>query len=85
LHQLSIMAAHDDDNYELDARGARVLIGLTADETAEFARLDESISNRLPSMSKHEWSSAEEQRWLVLYEKHVSAKRPFLAASKTKH
>jgi len=34
-----------DDNYILDGDGNRILIGLTLDETREFERLDELISN----------------------------------------
>jgi hypothetical protein len=37
--------ACDDDSYVLDADGNRILIGLTLDETREFERLDELISN----------------------------------------
>jgi hypothetical protein len=36
--------ADDDDHYEIDARGNRVLIGLTAEETEEYIRLDAMIS-----------------------------------------
>ena len=37
--------AYDDDSYVLDADGNRMLIGLTLDETREFERLDELMSN----------------------------------------
>jgi hypothetical protein len=73
-----------DHNYELDPDGKIVLIGLTAAETAEFIRLDEAISIYLPNLSTLDWPSADERRWLTLYEKHDNARRPFLAASKTR-
>lgn len=63
--------------YFLDAHGHRVLIGLSADETAEFEALD------LPSMNAHadpmkncQSENLAEQgklRWLELYSKHESA------------
>lgn len=77
----------DDNNYEIDAQGKRVLIGLSAEETAEFIRLDQAISNSkpLPQDSDAEWPHPLSGRWLELYEKHESAKRPFLKGSKTRH
>jgi len=77
----------DDDNYELDPSGNRVLIGLTSEETAEFFRLEEIISNSgpLPQISDEEWYRPEDRRWLELYEKHESARRPFLKSSRTMH
>ncbi|RJF75036.1 hypothetical protein [Rhodopseudomonas palustris] len=75
-----------DDDYVLDSSGNRVLIGLTADETAEFFRLDEIISKSGPPPSNaEEWYRPEDRRWLELYEKHESARRPFLKSSKTMH
>ncbi len=35
--------AIDDESYELDKDGNRVLIGLTVDETREFIELDNGI------------------------------------------
>ncbi|MGP9809917.1 hypothetical protein ACTZWT_00245 [Rhodopseudomonas sp. NSM] len=75
-----------DDDYELDPSGKRVLIGLTSEETAEFFRLDEIISKSGPPPGGNEqWHRPEDRRWLELYEKHESARRPFLKSSKTMH
>lgn len=78
---------NDDDSYEIDPSGKRVLIGLTAAETAEFIALDKAISKSgpLPHVSEDEWYRPEDRRWLELYEKHKSAKRPFLKSSTTRH
>jgi hypothetical protein len=78
---------NDDDNYAIDAQGKRVLIGLSAAETAEFVKLDRKISKSgpLPDVVHDEWHRPEHRRWLELYEKHESARRPFLKSSKTKH
>jgi hypothetical protein len=77
----------DDDNYQLDAAGARVLIGLSAQETAEFIQLDSAIGNGAspPTFTSSEWARADDVRWLELYEKHEAARLPFLTASKTRH
>ncbi len=79
--------ADDEDRYEIDALGNRVLIGLSAEETEEFVRLDAIISERGPPLqiTLDEWYRPEESRWLELYEKHETARRPFLKSSKTKH
>jgi hypothetical protein len=76
-----------DDDYELDPFGNRVLIGLSADETAEFFRLEEFIGKSAPllQVDRDEWVRPEDRRWLELYEKHESARRPFLKSSKTMH
>lgn len=75
-----------DDDYELDSSGNRVLIGLTSEETAEFFRLEEIISKSAPALASDEaWYRPEDRRWLELYEKHESARRPFLKSSKTMH
>ena len=79
--------AIDDEDYELDKDGNRVLFGLTVDETREFVELDTKITvaNPFASMSSDEWLLPSEKRWLELYVKHQSAKQPFLAMVKTKH
>jgi len=76
-----------DDDFELDDSGNRVLIGLTADETAEFFRLEEIIAKSVPKPPEldEQWYRPEDRRWLELYEKHESARRPFLRGSKTMH
>lgn len=82
------MIVDDDDAYQMDAFGNRVLIGLTPEETEEYLRLEEAIANSCPrpQAADQEWALPEDQRWLELYEKHESAKRPFLNIDyKTKH
>ena len=67
-----------DDNYILDGDRNRILIGLTIDETREFERLDELISD-LSSAPTDDSRSINERRWLVLYDKHESAVRAYLS------
>jgi hypothetical protein len=67
-----------DDNYILDVAGNRILIGLTIDETREFERLDELISD-LCSAPNDDGRSINERRWLVLYDKHEAAVRAYLS------
>jgi phosphopantetheine adenylyltransferase len=76
-----------DNSYELDPRGNRVLIGLTAEETKELFRLDRIIAKTRSgaTISSDEFLSENEQRWLELYEKHQAALEPFLKSSKTMH
>lgn len=76
-----------DDDYELDSFGNRVLIGLSAEETAEFFRLDDIISKSTPPRRFRvtEAVRPEDQRRRELYEKHQSARRPFLNSGKTIH
>ncbi|ABD87731.1 hypothetical protein [Rhodopseudomonas palustris] len=82
------MMIDDDDRYQLDAQGNRVLIGLTVEETAEFFELEDAIANSCPR-SQHaddDWALPEDRRWLELFEKHESARRPFLnVGNKTRH
>ena len=63
------------------------MIGLSAQETREFFRLDERVGagRPLPGMARDDWVRAEDCRWLELYEKHETARRPFIRASKTRH
>jgi hypothetical protein len=77
----------DDDSYEIDARGNRVLIGLTAAETAEFRLLDDAISSYPPlnDAPRDSWTRPADRRWLELYEKHETARRPFFGSSTTRH
>jgi len=79
--------ADDEDSYEIDALGNRVLIGLSAEETKEFMLLDALISEQGPliNITTDEWYHPQESRWLELYEKHETARRPFLKSSKTRH
>jgi hypothetical protein len=77
----------DDDSYQLDACGNRVLLGLSVDETDEFLRLDCAIGHGRspPTIDSDQWARAEDRRWLELYEKHHAARLPFLNASRTRH
>ena len=75
--------ACDDDSYVLDADGNRMLIGLTLEETREFERLDELISN-LSSAPTDDSRSQNERRWLVLYDKHEAAVRIYLSIENAK-
>jgi hypothetical protein len=77
----------DDDCYVIDAHGNPVLIGLSAEETEEYVRLDAIISESAPLLQDpmERWYGPRERRWLELYEKHETARRPFLKSSKTRH
>ena len=72
-----------DDNYILDGDGNRILIGLTIEETREFERLDELISD-LSSAPTDDSRSISERRWLVLYDKHEPAVRAYLSIENAK-
>jgi hypothetical protein len=67
-----------DDDYILDGDGNRILIGLTFDETREFERLDELMSN-VSFVPTDDSRSLNERRWLVLYDKHEAAVRLYLS------
>lgn len=64
------------DWYENDATGRRVLVGLTADETEEFERLDAA----LPYDGELVWPDIDlpllpmEERWLELWNRHANAR-----------
>lgn len=77
----------ENDDYELDRNGNRVLIGLSIEETDEFFRLDEAIRTAGPraDILRDDFHSPDERRWLELFEKHTIAKLPFSRAGKTKH
>ena len=72
-----------DDNYILDCDGNRILIGSTIDETREFERLDELISD-LSSAPTDDSRSRNERRWLALYDKQESAVREYLSHENAK-
>ena len=72
-----------DDNYILDGDGNRILIGLTLDETREFERLDELMSN-VNFVPTDDSRSLNERRWLVLYDKHEAAVRIYLSIENAK-
>jgi hypothetical protein len=78
--------ADDDDSFAIDALGNRVMIGLSAEETEEFIRLDAIIEagQRLQD-STEDWFGPQERRWLDLFEKHETARRRFLKSGKTLH
>ena len=71
-----------DDDYILDGDGNRILIGLTLDETREFERLDELMSN-VSFVPTDDSRSLNERRWLVLYDKHEAAVRIYLTERKS--
>ena len=77
----------DADCYVIDAHGTPVLIGLSAEETEEYIRLDAAISENAPPLQDplDRWYGPRERRWLELYEKHETARRRFLLGSKTRH
>jgi hypothetical protein len=77
----------DDDDFVLDAEGNRVLIGLTLEETLEFDFLEKQIGEEFPfpCISRDEWHSPEEKRWLELWDKHRAAKVLFEQSNKTQH
>ena len=75
--------ACDDDNYFLDAEGNRILIGLTLEETREFERLDELMSN-VSFVPTDDSRSLNERRWLVLYDKHDAAVRRYISTQNAK-
>ena len=75
--------AYDDDSYLLDANGNRILIGLTSDETREFERLDELMSN-VSFVPTDDSRSLNERRWLVLYDRHEAAVRIYLSTQNAK-
>ena len=75
--------AYEDDGYILDADANRILIGLTADETREFERLDELILTLFSSATDAN-RSQNERRWLVLYDRHEAAVRIYLSTQNAK-
>ena len=62
---------------------AGILIGLTSDETREFERLDELMSN-VSFVPTDDSRSLNERRWLVLYDKHEAAVRIYLSVENSK-
>jgi hypothetical protein len=77
----------DDDNFTLDGDGKRVLVGLTFEETVEFDCLERHINETgpFPHISRDEWHSSEEKRWLELWDKHQAAWVAFARSSTTRH
>jgi hypothetical protein len=77
----------DDEKFVQDADGNRVLIGLTFEETCEFDRLEIHINATGPfsHISRDQWPSSEEKRWLQLWDKHEAARLLFEQISKTLH
>ena len=78
---------HNGDEYEIDAKGYRVLIGLTIEETEELFRLDAILSSPTSHIdtSFNETETAEEKRWIDLLDKHDAAMRPFRHMRLVKH
>ena len=80
--------ADDDDSFAIDAFGNRVMIGLSAEETEEFIRLDAIVGTGQQPLrdSTEDRFGPQERRWLDLFEKHETARRRFLkGGGKTVH
>ena len=79
--------ADDDDSFAIDAFGNRVMIGLSAEETEEFIRLDAIVGATGPVLrnATDDRYGPQERRWLELFEKHETARRRFLKSGKTLH
>jgi hypothetical protein len=77
----------DDDNFGVDGDSKRVLIGLTFEETIEFDSLERHINETgpFPHISRDEWHSSEEKRWLELWDKHQAARVVFARSGTTRH
>ncbi len=73
---------HNDDEYEIDAKGCRVLIGLTTEELSRFDALLSTPSN-LGSFGDPE--TPEETRWVELLDKHDTAMMPWRHMRMVKH
>jgi hypothetical protein len=61
--------------YYVDERRRRVLIGLSAEETLEFEKLDElpPLADRTARSDKAAPATIREKRWFELYIKHDAA------------
>ncbi|MBH5399962.1 hypothetical protein HZZ13_19525 [Bradyrhizobium sp. CNPSo 4010] len=74
--------------YFVDAHGHRVLIGLSAEETAEFEALDlaSNETGQLTSEVRARAGAAAdgELRWRELYSKHEGAWRAWIAQSQAR-
>jgi len=72
--------------YFVDARGDRVLIGLSLAETTEFEKLDlaQTEVGSVPAgpCASGERISSRETRWLELYARHDEAWRAWIAESR---
>lgn len=68
----------EDSEYETDAGGNRVLVGLSVGETAEYLHLAKIITTK-------DLGESHASRWLELYEKHYAALRPFSHVGVAKH
>ena len=73
------------NDYEIDDDGNRVLIGLSVAETREFLTLADATQALLSHISTKQWKTADEVRWLALYQKHEARKLLFLTAKGTAH
>lgn len=70
--------------YCLDAKGHRVIIGLSPEETSEFEGLDSTFGaeNQTPGQASDGAAAHTISRLLELYEKHNLAWKHWLAGSK---
>ena len=77
---------NDDEDFVLDTDGNLVLIGLTFEETREFApRKFINETGPFPHIDRDEWHRSEEKRWLELWDKHQSARALFERVRSTRH
>ena len=66
-----------DNNYGIDCDGNRVLIGLSAEETNEFIKLERlvRIASPMVDISPDKWPPPNERRWLELLPKASIGRR----------
>ena len=76
---------HNDDDYAIDPKGYRVLIGLTIEETEELFRLDAVLSVPGSHAPLDEIETPEEKRWSELLDRHEAAMKPFRHMRLIKH
>lgn len=75
--------------YFVDARGDRVLIGLSLEETTEFETLDGGvdlgeIGPTIAATAAHTCAAARDTRWLELYSKHDQAWKAWIAQTRAR-
>lgn len=79
---------NNNDEYEIDARGYRALIGLTIEETEELLRLDAILSvtsSYFAGVTLETEMTPDEVRWVELINKHDAAMKPFRHMRLIKH
>lgn len=79
---------YKNDDYEIDGRGYRVMIGLTIEETEELFRLDAILSvtsSYFAGVTPETEMTPDEVRWVELIDKHDAAMKPFRHMRLIKH